>query len=82
MKGFSTERWQRVDALLAAALERPPAEREGFLDAISREDPELGRELRQLVDDTTAAEAALGESVSEYAEAFVAGLREIGRAHV
>lgn len=32
---LSLQRWQQIDALFAAALEQPAAEREGFLESIS-----------------------------------------------
>ncbi|HVS01809.1 MAG TPA: serine/threonine-protein kinase [Thermoanaerobaculia bacterium] len=52
----SRRRWQRVKELLAAALERPPAERESFLGSACAGDSALRRE----VDDLLTAQVAAG----------------------
>ena len=44
-----TERWQRIETLLEAALARPPAERDAFLDAACAGDAGLRREVASLV---------------------------------
>ncbi len=46
---IDSERWRAVDRLFAAALERPPAERSGFLDAACAGDPALRREVEKLL---------------------------------
>lgn len=43
------DRWQRLDELFQAALERPPGERRAFVEAATAGDPDLGRELASLV---------------------------------
>ena len=45
---MTPERWQEVKKLLAAALERPPAERTAFLDQ-ARAEPDLRREVESLI---------------------------------
>jgi eukaryotic-like serine/threonine-protein kinase len=45
---MTPERWQEVKDLLAAALERPPQERSGYLDRICSE-PALRREVESLL---------------------------------
>ncbi|HEV7508301.1 MAG TPA: serine/threonine-protein kinase [Thermoanaerobaculia bacterium] len=42
-------RWHEVDRVFAAVLERPPAERPEVLDAACAGDPELQREVEQLL---------------------------------
>jgi serine/threonine protein kinase len=46
---MDSERWKRVDSLLQAALERPPAEREEFLRRSCAGDEGLEREVRSLL---------------------------------
>ena len=46
---MDSERWKRIDSLLHAALERPPAEREEFLRHACAGDEGLEREVRSLV---------------------------------
>lgn len=46
---MDAERWQRVNALFHAALERAPAERDAFLDEVCAGDPALRAEVTSLV---------------------------------
>jgi Tol biopolymer transport system component len=46
---MDSERWRRVDSLLQAALERPPAERSEFLRRACGGDDALEREVRSLL---------------------------------
>ena len=46
---MTPERWQEVDALLAAALERPPEDRQPFLDRECGDDGTLSREVEELL---------------------------------
>ena len=48
MTGAPTERWRRIEELLAAALDREPAARERFLDAACAGDSDLRREVQSL----------------------------------
>ena len=53
------DRWRRIDALFAEALDRPAEERTAFLDAACEDDPELRREVKDLLDAHEAAEGFL-----------------------
>ena len=46
---MDSERWKRIDELLQAALERPPAEREAFVRQACAGDEALEREVRSLM---------------------------------
>src|ERR1022692_3397120 len=46
---MDSERWKRIDNLLQAALERPPAERAEFLRQACAGDEALEREARSLL---------------------------------
>ncbi|HEU4628621.1 MAG TPA: protein kinase, partial [Gemmatimonadaceae bacterium] len=70
----SAERWQEIDALFAAALERPAAERAAFLAQASGGDELLAREVAALLDSEGAAAAALGDSAVAYAAPLLAAL--------
>ncbi|MEM1041123.1 MAG: serine/threonine-protein kinase [Bacteroidota bacterium] len=69
------ERWQRLDALLAEALDRPPDERTAFLRARCGGDRALYAEVVALLDAAAAAEDTLGESATHYAAPLLPGLR-------
>lgn len=47
---MTPERWHRVEEVLQAALDRPPADRAGFLNEACEGDDELERETRSLVE--------------------------------
>ncbi len=47
---MTPERWQQIEAVLQQALDRPPHERQSFLDRVREDDPELGGEAASLVD--------------------------------
>ena len=49
MMGAPTERWRRIEELLAAALDREPTARERFLDAACAGDSDLRREVASLL---------------------------------
>ncbi len=46
---MSSERWQQIDAVFAAALERPPAERSSYLDTACGDCSALRREVDSLL---------------------------------
>jgi Tol biopolymer transport system component len=46
---MNAEGWQRVEECYHAALERPPAERAGFLERACANDPDLRREVESLL---------------------------------
>jgi serine/threonine protein kinase len=68
------ERWQRLDALFAEALDRPPAERPTYLRQAAGGDEELYGEVCALLERSAAAERALGESVADLAAPLLASL--------
>jgi serine/threonine-protein kinase len=51
MTELSRELWQRLGPLLDEALDLPAAERGSWLQTLSRQSPELGRELGALLDE-------------------------------
>src|SRR5262245_11060194 len=58
------DRWQRVDELFHAALDRPEAERNDWLDLACGGDLELRNELASLLEsDRAAADASIGAKV-------------------
>jgi serine/threonine-protein kinase len=65
-------RWQEIDGLFAAALERPAGERDAFVEQASGGDAELAREVRALLESEGQAAAALGDSVTAYAAPLLA----------
>jgi serine/threonine-protein kinase len=74
MDDLTGERWQQIDALFAAALERRPAERDAFLDRACGRDGELAREVRALLASELQAEAALGESATAFASPLLGAM--------
>jgi eukaryotic-like serine/threonine-protein kinase len=68
------ERWQRLDALFAAALERPRSERRSYLRLASAGDVELYRQATALLDRAAEAEEVLGESAVEFAAPLLAAV--------
>ena len=75
MKGLSAERWQRIDAVFAAALERPPDERARFLDEACGGDPALRAEVDALLRSAAEAERDLGDSAAAFASPLIDELR-------
>jgi serine/threonine protein kinase/tetratricopeptide (TPR) repeat protein len=88
------ERWRRIDAVLEAALETPPADLPAFLDEACADDVELRTEVEALLAARAGAEARfqsptdlLEEALSGATDAPIEGrsigpfrlLREIGR---
>lgn len=72
MKKLSRERWEAVDRAFDAVLAAPPGEREGVLETLARNDPELALEVRTLLE----FEARGGEELGDSALDFVPGLLE------
>ena len=64
-------RWQRVDALLAEALDQAPGDRDAFLRAAC--DADLRAEVRSLFDEADAAARVLGESAVDFAGPLLDG---------
>src|ERR1041385_4054781 len=46
---MTLERWRQIESLFVQVVERPPLEREPFLDQVCRGDDELRRELESLL---------------------------------
>ncbi len=67
MLDLSHDRWQRLDDLLAEALERDPDERTAFLRAACGDDPDLYHAAVALVERAAQAEADFGESATGFA---------------
>ncbi|HXW16391.1 MAG TPA: serine/threonine-protein kinase, partial [Terriglobia bacterium] len=59
------ERWKRIDSLLHAALDRPPAERQAFLRRECAGDEALEREVRSLIASDREAGSFLDHPVVE-----------------
>ncbi len=68
---MNPERWQRVDALLQATLERPPGERDDWLSRECSNDEALEREVRSLLASHEQAGSFLEEpAIGIVAQAF------------
>lgn len=72
--GLSPERWKQIDDIFAAALERPPSERDAFVEAACGGDAQLLAEVRSLLEAEAEAESALGESVDHFAAPLISRL--------
>jgi eukaryotic-like serine/threonine-protein kinase len=62
---MTPERWQKIEQVCNAALEREPSQREAFLAQACRGDDDLRREVESLLAQEKSAErylAARGES--------------------
>lgn len=69
---MSRERWERIDEVLAAALEVEPAGRDAWLEEECADDAGLLGDVRRLLRRAADAEAVLGESVTHYASDVLA----------
>jgi tetratricopeptide (TPR) repeat protein len=58
------ERWQRIEALFAAALDRPPDERHHLLTTMAGPDSDLLSEVTSLLDSATSAENYFADMAS------------------
>ena len=74
MKDLTPDRWQRIDALFAQALDEPPERRLEWLARACEGDAELYHAVSRLLAKLPAAEAELGESLTDYAETILAEL--------
>jgi len=71
----SATRWNRVKELFHAASERPPGEREAFLDAACAGDRALSDEVRSLLASDPTGRSVVGDAVRDVAGAVAAGIR-------
>ncbi|HET8674453.1 MAG TPA: protein kinase, partial [Blastocatellia bacterium] len=67
------ERWQQIDRLLEAALERDPAEREAFLDQACGSDEALRKEVESLIGYDEQAQSFIERPAVEMAAQMIAG---------
>ncbi len=70
------ERYQEIDLLFEAVLERPVSSREAFLAEASGEDPALATAVQALLDSGAEAELVLGDSVTAFAVPLLDAWRE------
>lgn len=68
----SPDRFHEVDRILDACLRLDPAERVALLERTTRENPEVGAQVRSLLEIEARGEAWLGESVTDFAEPLFA----------
>jgi serine/threonine-protein kinase len=66
---MTPERWQQVERVLRAALEREPAERAALLDIACADDPGLREEVESLLASAESTQRFLGSNVLEDAAA-------------
>ncbi len=76
MEISSSERWQRVEEVLDAALDLPPERRAAFLDRTCDGDPELYAEVKRMLSCCAQAEDFLEEPAAEFAAPLLADLAE------
>jgi hypothetical protein len=78
---MNAERWRRIEGIFDQALERPEAERSGFLDHACADDPELRRELAVLLASAPTAEASLRSAVATEVRMLASGAvtAQVGR---
>src|SRR5438093_8453561 len=72
---MDSEQWKRVDNLLQATLERPPAERADFLRQACAGDEALEREVRSLLASQQEAGSFLESPAIEVAARAIGGLQ-------
>jgi hypothetical protein len=65
------KRWAEIDAMLAAALERPALERRQFVRENTRDDPELAAAVTDLLEAVEAAASFLERPIAIEAEELV-----------
>jgi tetratricopeptide (TPR) repeat protein/predicted Ser/Thr protein kinase len=75
---MDSERWKRIDDLLQAVLERPPAERDAFLKSACTGDAALEREVRSLLASQRQAGSFLENPAMEVAARALADSHDQG----
>ena len=65
------QRWKEIDQVLAAALERDPADRPAFLDQACAGDPQLRAEVESLLSAHQAAGSFIDGSASDVAASWL-----------
>lgn len=79
---MKAERWQQIDGILQAAMERDAAERPAFLDQACASDPSLRKEVEELINSYDQAGSFIESPVFEEAADLVASAQagsHIGR---
>ncbi|HEY8376993.1 MAG TPA: serine/threonine-protein kinase, partial [Nannocystis sp.] len=74
MRDLTPDRWQRIDQLFEAALDEPTERRLEWLARACEGDAALYEAVARLLSNVEAAERALGESVTDYADTLLASL--------
>jgi eukaryotic-like serine/threonine-protein kinase len=74
MSPLSPERWQRIDAVFALALDLAPSDRDAWLVAECGSDTDLCEHVRLLLRRAAEAEEVLGESVTGFAPDVIQSL--------
>jgi len=67
------QRWQRIQELFHAAVELPEGEREAFVVAACKDDPDIGRELLAMLDEDKRGVSRLGREVAHVVDRVLAG---------
>ncbi len=76
---MDSDRWHEVDGLFAEALDRPPAERPVFLEAVCGGDPVLRQEVERLLAADQAASQFLSSSPGDLLRLVLDDQEEGGR---
>ncbi|MEM6644838.1 MAG: serine/threonine-protein kinase, partial [Bacteroidota bacterium] len=71
---MTADRWTRITTLVDAALDLPPGGRAAFLDTACADDPSLRREVEDLLDADTEADAFLEARAARDVERLMAHL--------
>jgi eukaryotic-like serine/threonine-protein kinase len=71
--------WQRIQEIFHAALERPEAERDAFLEAACAGSPELLARVRSLLERDGRTEPLLDQPLDEVASSVLDASRTPGR---
>ena len=72
---MTPERWQQVKQIFQSAIDRPPAERDGFISEACAGDPELRREVESLISSNDQAEESIQAMAAEAATEMLANER-------
>lgn len=73
---FPTDRWHEIDALFDAALDRPPDQRDAFLQEHCGDDTELYQSVKELLDASDNPDPALERSFRHRVTALWAAFTE------
>jgi predicted Ser/Thr protein kinase len=65
---MTSDRWHRVEELYHAASEKPPAERDVFLDETCNGDPDLRREVEELLHQSESPDSFLDNPARQFLE--------------